>query len=61
MNSRGHNESKYESLQSPGTHQVMTSPNRMQSEAVAAVLLATPHSWRTNEKLMREAMAVQVV
>lgn len=46
---------------SPGTHQVITSPNRMHSEAVAAVFLDTPHRWRTNEKLMSEAMAVQVV
>lgn len=46
---------------SPATHQVITSPNRMHSEAVAAVFLDTPHRWRTNEKLMSEAMAVQVV
>lgn len=38
-----------------------TSPKRMQSAAVAAVLRSTPHSCRTRAKLMSEAMAVQVV
>lgn len=39
----------------------ITSPNRMQRDAVAAVLRSTPHRCRTNEKLIREAMEVHVV